>query len=69
MIHIARGQDRSTAHTHGTVAQARDCEADHEEARQEVWAESAWLRAAEYDPQLAEETQREIAYENWLLGV
>ena len=34
-------------HTHETVAEARDCEWDAQEARAEIYAEDAWLRAAE----------------------
>lgn len=74
MIHIARGEDRASAHSHDTVAEAKACEVAHDEAynelaRQEVWAENAWLRAAEYSPRVNEEDRQEWELESWLQGV
>lgn len=63
MIHLS--QYFYDAHEHATVAEARACEQDAArdaaEAAAEQWAESAWLRAAEYDPRVREETEREEA--------
>lgn len=67
MIHLTPLMDR---HSHSTVVEARQCDAelqqDYAEVMSEIHAENAWLRAAEYDPRLAEETAREAALEDMM---
>ena len=46
-IHRTAGVAREDAHRHETVAEARECEDLSAQAAAEIWAEGAWLRAAE----------------------